>query len=348
LIKLEIKVIIYCQYLGYWDSLENSVLLITKALLKNMNDSQSNFEENWEFAITEAIVNLEDKINTQKQIIQSKLYSLDEFMDRQNDHFFEVQKNMTHKLNHVPLQQSNDQFMSKSFDYGSKRTGIKKNVQFKDSNYEEDKDDITLWRSINSDISDKVPTRQVKSRSKIQYEKYMKPSKSDRSKSEPKRVSFDENNLENFNFNEMIKNQHWDEMNQLLDLDHQDEVAPKTLMPTLQEQESCESSVSDTIVAEAPQMITPTYFVQEERETAKYLLKKIDELEAQVQSCKDQLEDKNIQIREFGLKSDDLSNLHQIQIEGKEQIIHDWKQKFDKKENEFKSCKKELEKAIKL
>ena len=56
----EISILIY---LGYWDSLENSVILITKTLFKDINEGGGDFEENWEFAITEVIVNLEDKIN---------------------------------------------------------------------------------------------------------------------------------------------------------------------------------------------------------------------------------------------------------------------------------------------
>jgi hypothetical protein len=152
-----------------------------------------------------------------------------------------------------------------------RESALNKNVKFEENNYE-NRDDITLWKSINSDISDNVPIRQEKS--KIQYEKYTKPSKSDRCKSEPKRVSFEESKSSNFNFYEMMKNQNWDEdeMNQLLDLNN-DDVAPKTLTPTLQEHESCNSSKSDMVVAEVPQMISSAHFTREENDTTKYLLK---------------------------------------------------------------------------
>lgn len=148
---------------------------------------------------------------------------------------------------------------------------LNKNVKFEEKN-SEDREDITLWKSINSNISDTIPIRQEKS--KVQYEKYIKPSKSDRSKSEPKRVSFEESKSSNFNFYEMMKNQNWDddEMNQLLDLNN-DEVAPKTLMPTLQEHESWDSSKSDIVIAEAPQLIDSAHFAREENDTTKYLLK---------------------------------------------------------------------------
>ena len=39
------------------------MILITKTLFKDINEGGGDFEENWEFAITEVIVNLEDKIN---------------------------------------------------------------------------------------------------------------------------------------------------------------------------------------------------------------------------------------------------------------------------------------------
>lgn len=120
--------------LGYWESLENSVFLITQTLFKDLNTSDQEFRENWEFAISEVIVSLEDKINKKKDLIQEQLWDLDKFRDYIGNRKQNLTRTGQHKLS--KLNQKDSEVLSKSFDQGvhefkaSRNKGSKKSVKW--------------------------------------------------------------------------------------------------------------------------------------------------------------------------------------------------------------------------
>jgi hypothetical protein len=208
--------------------LEHSVLVITKTLFQDIDQAEENFEENWEFAITEVIVNLEDKIKNKKNSIQNQLDDLDKFyVTVEQDNKLAVIKEQA-----FPSHKTGS-FMSMSFDNGNlKRTAKskRKSVKFEDES-RKSKVDITeemnFLKSINSELSqsensNSMPTNPKEFNEESKYEKYLNSSNALQNKSVTNLIS---NKSQNFDFQELIASNNWveDEMSLLLGLERHEQ-----------------------------------------------------------------------------------------------------------------------------
>ena len=112
--------------------------MITQTLFKDLNTSDDEFRENWEFAISEVIVNLEDKINKKKELIQKQLCDLDHFRNYLSDRKQNLTRTGQHKI--TKLNHEENDVLSKSFDQGvhqlrnSKDRNLKKSVKWDEWN----------------------------------------------------------------------------------------------------------------------------------------------------------------------------------------------------------------------
>ena len=198
--------------------------MITKTLFKDINQGDGNFEEDWEFAITEVIVNLEDKINAKKGEIQHLLNELDELGPLNNQ---------VTTISSLPLQRNQDNFVSKSFDYNTSSfqngNRKKKTVKFEDERVANRTQNYNFKKFLTSEISDSIPVKQEKAKfGQIKKQSANNPSGS--------KKNYEERKSSEFNFEEMANNTDWveDEMNVLLGLDrNEEEEIPKTLMPEM-------------------------------------------------------------------------------------------------------------------
>ena len=96
-----------------------------------MDTSDEEFNENWEFAISEVIVSLDDKVCKKKEVIQEQLCDLDKFRNYLSERKQRLTRTGQHKiskLNH----QTNDS-LSKSFDQGDNMTNFINNKHLKKS-----------------------------------------------------------------------------------------------------------------------------------------------------------------------------------------------------------------------
>ena len=96
-----------------------------------MDTSDEEFNENWEFAISEVIVSLDDKVCKKKEVIQEQLCDLDKFRNYLSERKQRLTRTGQHKiskLNH----QTNDA-LSKSFDQGDNMTNFINNKHLKKS-----------------------------------------------------------------------------------------------------------------------------------------------------------------------------------------------------------------------
>lgn len=164
-------------------------MLITKTLFKDISDSEGNFEDNWEFAITEVIVNLEEKINAKKETIQKQLTDL-EYLETHSEEAISVFEGIE-VISETPMIKKNDAFMSKSFDNTSihsksKIEGKKKTVQWKDDSSTSKvdvTDELMFLKSVNSEISPRfvskgdTPKEEIKNAPTDKYDGYLDSSK---------------------------------------------------------------------------------------------------------------------------------------------------------------------------
>lgn len=215
--------------------------MITKTLFKDINTTNSNFEENWELAITEVIVNLEEKINTKKTMIQKQLKDLDSVVADSIDNLpFEVQKNMTQKHSYVRLDKENS-FITKSFDQAKGRNQSKKSVKWQDERSKVDiSEDLQFLDDEESHNEEDLPLQpRSTDRDLSKYKKYIKQPQTSKkpviSELDPETPG----DLEPF-----TQSQDWegDEMNILLGLNRDDQPVAKTLIPTCIDQSSLYSS----------------------------------------------------------------------------------------------------------
>lgn len=348
------------------------MLIITKTLFQDINQSDDNLEENWEFAITEVIVNLEDKIGQKKELIQTQLEDLDAF-------YFPVEAVQEEVISQMAFSTWNNTsiFMSRSFDNDQSMINDHSKEKWVKGHYENSKSDMQLMDGVNLFNAHSYQTKQFcvnsvkQTRNKSQvgdYEKYMTSSRqSMKSDAQPNGEFIKTSNID---FQKLVGNNEWvqDEMNVLLGLEKQNnEGNAKALVPEIYDHESCPSSQhtesdwnddsedlkqEDLIIKSVQQTNDEAKYVNIHKSTEKnasqWFIDKIEILETEVGEKNLMIIQKDAEISSLKLHLNNLKRENEEVLKIKNDDIDETYKKFHDKEKQYQRCKEELEKSIML